>query len=172
MFYLPNQQIYLTRYRAYVAGDTASFAAGRWLSRDPIEEDGGINLYGYVGGNPVNLVDPLGLHGESSDAGAVSCLSCHADAIQGCFDAIDKMFSKPPEDIPIKDQLAGSGKLRDLRSNPNLKGVDLEDLLRKTPEDIKDMIKNNELTDKQYSPIKKALEQNRDLGKRGGGGKK
>ncbi len=38
-------------------------ASGRpeWLSRDPIEEGGGINLYGYVGNNPLNAIDPLGL---------------------------------------------------------------------------------------------------------------
>ncbi|MFO1492131.1 MAG: RHS repeat-associated core domain-containing protein [Kiritimatiellia bacterium] len=34
---------------------------GRWLSRDPIGEAGGLNLYGMVGNNPVNAVDPLGL---------------------------------------------------------------------------------------------------------------
>ena len=33
----------------------------RWLSRDPIAEKGGLNLYGYVFYNPVNLDDPLGL---------------------------------------------------------------------------------------------------------------
>jgi hypothetical protein len=33
---------------------------GRWISRDPIEEQGGLNLYAYVGGNPVNYVDPNG----------------------------------------------------------------------------------------------------------------
>lgn len=32
----------------------------RWVSRDPIDYDGGDNLYGYVNGNPVTLVDPLG----------------------------------------------------------------------------------------------------------------
>jgi len=32
-----------------------------WLSRDPIEEEGGINLYGYVGNRPTALLDPLGL---------------------------------------------------------------------------------------------------------------
>jgi RHS repeat-associated protein len=34
---------------------------GRWISRDPIEEEGGINLYGMVGNDPVNQVDVLGL---------------------------------------------------------------------------------------------------------------
>jgi hypothetical protein len=32
-----------------------------WPNRDPIQEWGGLNLYGYVGNNPVNEVDPLGL---------------------------------------------------------------------------------------------------------------
>ena len=36
-------------------------AEGRFLTRDPIGYSGGMNLYGYVGGNPVNMVDPLGL---------------------------------------------------------------------------------------------------------------
>jgi uncharacterized protein RhaS with RHS repeats len=32
-----------------------------WLSRDPISEAGGINLYNYVANNPFNLIDPDGL---------------------------------------------------------------------------------------------------------------
>jgi uncharacterized protein RhaS with RHS repeats len=34
---------------------------GRWPSRDPIEEEGGINLYGFVGNDGVNKWDLLGL---------------------------------------------------------------------------------------------------------------
>ncbi len=34
---------------------------GRWLSRDPMGEAGGISLYGYVNNNPTNAIDPLGL---------------------------------------------------------------------------------------------------------------
>ncbi len=34
---------------------------GRWLNRDPIEERGGLNLYAFVGNDPVNRWDYLGL---------------------------------------------------------------------------------------------------------------
>jgi len=34
---------------------------GRWLGKDPMGEAGGLNLYGYVGGDPINGIDPYGL---------------------------------------------------------------------------------------------------------------
>jgi RHS repeat-associated protein len=36
-------------------------ASGRFLNRDPLSYAGRINLYGHVGGNPVNFADPLEL---------------------------------------------------------------------------------------------------------------
>jgi hypothetical protein len=38
-----------------------SASTGRWFSRDPIEEEGGPNLYGFVANDPVNTIDELGL---------------------------------------------------------------------------------------------------------------
>jgi len=34
---------------------------GRWLNRDPLEEDGGVNLHAHTHNSPANLADPLGL---------------------------------------------------------------------------------------------------------------
>lgn len=44
----------LAKHRVYDAGD------GRWTSRDPLGEEGGLNLYGYVEAGPVRHIDPSG----------------------------------------------------------------------------------------------------------------
>jgi hypothetical protein len=38
-----------------------------WLNRDPIGEAGGLNLYGYVGNNPISWYDELGLVADLGD---------------------------------------------------------------------------------------------------------
>ncbi|TCV77490.1 RHS repeat-associated core domain-containing protein, partial [Sulfurirhabdus autotrophica] len=47
----------LTYYRARFYDPSIA----RFVSRDPIGLQGGINQYTYVGNNPINLIDPLGL---------------------------------------------------------------------------------------------------------------
>lgn len=42
---------------------------GRFINQDPIGETGGLNLYGFVGNNPVNLSDYLGWHSDQGGGG-------------------------------------------------------------------------------------------------------
>ncbi|MBK9989190.1 MAG: hypothetical protein IPP19_00240 [Verrucomicrobia bacterium] len=63
---------------------------GHWLSRDPIEEKGGVCLYGMVDNDPVNFVDAIGLkkltktEGEAAIRRGLSLLETACDA--GCKD--------------------------------------------------------------------------------------
>ena len=51
----PESQLYYVRNRTY------NPVLGRWIQRDPIGYEGGINLYGYLKSGPVENVDPSGL---------------------------------------------------------------------------------------------------------------
>ena len=55
MYYHAPSGLSLTLYRAYNAD------SGRWLSRDPMLESGGLNLYDYVSNKPISEVDYYGL---------------------------------------------------------------------------------------------------------------
>jgi uncharacterized protein RhaS with RHS repeats len=56
---------------------------GRWLSRDPIEELGGVNLYEFVGNEPIHWIDTDG-------RGLFSALKRAAEAFKNLFDSGEK----------------------------------------------------------------------------------
>lgn len=53
--WLQDPGLQYSRLRTYAPG------AGRFLQADPIGYAAGANLYWYVGGDPINLIDPMGL---------------------------------------------------------------------------------------------------------------
>ena len=61
---------------------------GRWLNRDPIEEEGGENLYGFCGNNPVLNIDNKGTEVYTS----ITLKRNHLQAISAILYEIDKDF--------------------------------------------------------------------------------
>lgn len=59
--YLEDTGLYHYKARAY------NPEIGRFMQTDPIEHAGGMNLYAYVSGDPVNFADPTGLEPEEDD---------------------------------------------------------------------------------------------------------
>ena len=54
LLWVPEMGLYASSTRFYDPGTT------RWLNRDWIREQGGINMYAYAEGNPVMWIDPMG----------------------------------------------------------------------------------------------------------------
>ena len=55
MFFESESGLYLTLHRTYDP------RTGRWLSRDPLEDEGSANPYVYAASNPIQRIDPEGL---------------------------------------------------------------------------------------------------------------
>ncbi|MGH9632040.1 MAG: RHS repeat domain-containing protein, partial [Bryobacteraceae bacterium] len=109
MFYHQESGLNLTLYRPYDP------RTGRWLSRDPIGELGGINLYGYVHGDPINRTDRLGLYsgwtaGKTAFCAAVTAIcawrggpfgAAACGAICAGLEEDDLKCRPPVPDIPV-----------------------------------------------------------------------
>ncbi|HWQ90055.1 MAG TPA: RHS repeat-associated core domain-containing protein [Clostridia bacterium] len=96
--YHPNSGLVYYLYRYYDPN------LQRWVNRDPIQEDGGFNLYGYVENNSVNDIDPFGLErecGESFNDCRKRCLeenygSSYDIALDLSYLSIPSLFKMPP----------------------------------------------------------------------------
>lgn len=93
---------------------------GRWLNRDPIEENGGLNLYGFVGNDPINSVDMLGMWqinrdpnkekaiavAESGDTVSSLSQEIHLDASEFAFWLTPVKNGKTP--VSIDEEMCGT----------------------------------------------------------------
>lgn len=64
-----------------------------FLNQDPIQENGGINLYGFVRNNPINLFDPLGLVDCGALAGIIGRMDNLIDNAIRSMSDINQMFN-------------------------------------------------------------------------------
>jgi RHS repeat-associated protein len=69
---------------------------GRWISRDPIEERGGINLFNLLQGDSINYVDPFGLRWLGTVIMAPSVITA-----SNFLEAAGKMNGKFRTDHPV-----------------------------------------------------------------------
>ncbi len=112
----PETGLYYNRARFYDP------ALGRFLQPDPIGFADGLNLYAYVGGNPINFVDPLGLFGgsssESQDAGPLSspATSTTAPDIPIRLEGLDQLGIRGTAALPTPIGLGPAGSV-ELRSS-------------------------------------------------------
>ena len=68
---------------------------GRWMSKDPIGEEGGVNLYGFVGNNGASSWDILGLEKAAHTYTNCRCVC----------EAVTDIKLSPPEGGNVRDKL-------------------------------------------------------------------
>ena len=99
----------LTKYRAYDPN------TAKWLSRDPIGESEGSNVYGYVSNKAVNRFDPLGLCSKPSKDCSVeekAMNSAMDDVLEAAYVIIvDNANIKATQDTITADQVTLGGSV-------------------------------------------------------------
>jgi RHS repeat-associated protein len=100
---------------------------GGYTQSDPIGLAGGINTYGYVEGNPVNWVDPLGLVSEEAKKGCKAYCASQGKEVESCTSkeinlivkTIERSSCKCSGDNPKYENPGHHGQGGPNRPNPN-----------------------------------------------------
>ncbi|GAK55774.1 YD repeat protein [Candidatus Vecturithrix granuli] len=112
----------------------------RWDRRDPLGEQSGLNLYAFVGNNPVNWVDPFGLAikypGLEKNAQAMAELN---GKIQGYLDflpgwLLEMLLPVNPQDI-VTDAAMNLVCPLNINSGKNLTNKSIKELIDKIASD-------------------------------------
>ncbi|MGV3772583.1 MAG: RHS repeat-associated core domain-containing protein [Verrucomicrobiales bacterium] len=101
---------------------------GRWLNRDPIEEEGGLNLYAFVGNNAANSIDALGLTtlgeegavagiagtvggGSAAAAGSIKAMAAWTvfEVSMSAYDLYDAIDTITDPEADISDKVFSAG---------------------------------------------------------------
>ncbi len=80
-------------------------ASGRWPSRDPIGEKGGVNLYGFLGNNGINKFDMLGLWASQRNCSQkqIKILKDAEDQMRSAFGLWDTFLDPGPDNEYLFD---------------------------------------------------------------------
>ena len=101
--YDPDTKLTHFGYREYDA------YTGKWTAKDPIGFAGGdSNLYGYVLGDPVDWIDPLGLNGFDPVTGIPT------EVMQPLYDWLNDTFGDKPKPPPNAFDKIYDGLMRDI----------------------------------------------------------
>jgi RHS repeat-associated protein len=86
---------------------------GRFISEDPIGFRGGVNFYSYVGGNPINRLDPFGLyHYNARPPRTVPVGGATAQSL-GCLEGcLQRATSNPGLDLRVSGGAETTGHSR------------------------------------------------------------